>query len=107
MKTCPGCGEPIDVCYYGGDCLEVSAICREQEREKLRDIEITEDECVLCGDSMSHDAWMRNRGMCGWCTTQREPPEDECALCGDSMSHDAWMRNCGVCDWCTAQREPL
>jgi len=41
---CPGCGEHIDVCYYGGDCLEVDAIYREQQREKLRDIELTDEE---------------------------------------------------------------
>lgn len=42
--VCPGCGKPLDACYYGGDCLEVKAIYRQQQREKLRDIDPDEIE---------------------------------------------------------------
>lgn len=50
LIRCHGCGETIDSCYYGGDCLEVRAIYREQQREKLADI-IVEDlhDCPFCG----------------------------------------------------------
>lgn len=47
--TCPGCLQPIDSCFYGGDCLEVRAIRRVIEREKLRDIDPDEIECDVCG----------------------------------------------------------
>lgn len=51
MNICPGCKQPIDQCYYGGDCLEVQAIYREQQKEKLQDIDIStmERECMQCG----------------------------------------------------------
>jgi hypothetical protein len=49
-NLCPGCKLPIDQCYYGGDCLEVQAINREQQREKLADIDIEGmGECMDCG----------------------------------------------------------
>lgn len=51
--TCPGCKQPVSECPYGGDCLEVQAICREQEREKLRDIDLDAIECEWCRRSMT------------------------------------------------------
>lgn len=50
-SICRGCKQSIDKCYYGGDCLEVQAICREQQKEKLRDIDISDmdRECMECG----------------------------------------------------------
>lgn len=48
MTVCLGCKQPLDVCPYGGDCLEVQAIYREQQREKLRDIDPDEIECDWC-----------------------------------------------------------
>lgn len=41
---CPGCKEPLDVCPHGGDCLEVQSIYREQQREKMKDLDFTDEE---------------------------------------------------------------
>jgi len=40
-EPCRFCGQPMPC---DGDCEELQAIYREQQREKLRDIEIDEDE---------------------------------------------------------------
>lgn len=48
--VCPGCKQPIATCYYGGDCLEVQAIFREQQKEQLADIDTDElGGCASCG----------------------------------------------------------
>ena len=36
---CPECLKPVSVCPYGGDCAEMKTIYREQQREKLRDLD--------------------------------------------------------------------
>ena len=46
---CLGCGLDIEKCFYGGDCLEVRGIYREQQKEKLKDINVDEIECDVCG----------------------------------------------------------
>jgi hypothetical protein len=50
-RLCPGCKQPLDACPYGGDCLEVQAIYRAEQREKLRDIDLDEIECEWCNRS--------------------------------------------------------
>ena len=58
MKLCPGCKLPIDKCYYGGDCLEMQLIYREQQREILADIDIGDltGECMVCGTEATYDS---------------------------------------------------
>lgn len=51
-NCCAVCGQPIDICPYGGDCGEMKIIYREQQREKLRDIEIRDGECAMCGEEL-------------------------------------------------------
>lgn len=46
QEHCPGCGKDIDKCYYAGDCLEMRAIYQAEQREKLKDINISE----VCDD---------------------------------------------------------
>lgn len=57
-NKCHGCGLDTEKCFYGGDCLEVQAIYREQQKEKLADIDPDEVECDMCGytyGEKSHD----------------------------------------------------
>lgn len=46
--TCAVCRRPIDICPNGGDCGEMQLIYREQQREKLRDIDLNEIDCYWC-----------------------------------------------------------
>ena len=48
VVVCEGCKQSLDACPYGGDCLEVQAIYRAEQREKLRDIDPDEIECDWC-----------------------------------------------------------
>lgn len=49
--VCEGCGKTIEDCYYGGDCLEMRAIYRKEQKEKLQDIDLEEIICSVCGYS--------------------------------------------------------
>lgn len=49
MDVCSVCKQPLDVCPYGGDCGEVRYIYRQQQKEKLADIDIDECTCDVCG----------------------------------------------------------
>ncbi len=54
MTECRICGK----CDCDDDCEELRAIYREQQREKLRDIDIDEITCDVCGMTYgqeSHD----------------------------------------------------
>lgn len=54
MNTCRICG--TDPCE--NDCMELATIYREQQREKLADIDPDEIECDVCGHTYgecSHD----------------------------------------------------
>lgn len=61
-NRCATCNKHIDVCPNGGDCGEVRAIYREQQREKLRDIDPDEILCDVCGYSYAE----RSHDDCHW-----------------------------------------
>jgi len=47
---CQGCKQAIDICPYGGDCPEMQAIYREQQKQRLADIDLEDlDNCTECG----------------------------------------------------------
>jgi len=46
---CQGCKQAIDICPYGGDCPEMQAIYREQQKQQLADIDLEDlDNRILC-----------------------------------------------------------